>query len=87
MPVATGTVAIAVAQPKFTIANTARSASARIAKPRSKTARKQELSVLHPPGKVTKSATMKITTAHATGMVATAVVNRTNTNFARSVLV
>jgi len=83
MPVATGTKAIAVARPKFTTANTARSASAKIAKPRSKTARKQKVYVVHQPDKATTRATITTTTAHATGMVATAVVHRATTNFAR----
>merc|ERR1711881_230371 len=42
------------------------------------------VNVVRPNGKATPTATMKITTAHATGMVATAVMHRATSNFAAS---
>merc|ERR1712048_108399 len=82
--VATGTTVIVVARRKSTKSHIARSASAKIVKPSSKSARKRLANVAQPVGKATRDATIKTTTARAIGMAETAVARKTATNIAKS---
>jgi len=77
---ATGTKAIAVARTKLTKNRIVRNASAKIAKPKSKSAPKKLVSVSSPSGKVTKPVTMGTITARATGITAIAVARKTITS-------
>jgi len=84
MVVATGTTVIAAARLKSTKRRIAPSASAKIAKLSSKSARKQTANVGQPIGKATRDATTKTTTAHAIGTAETAVARKTATSIAKS---
>jgi len=87
MLVATGTKAIAAVQPKPTKPRFAPSASAKIVKPTSKSARQKQATVLHPNGKETRTATTETIIVHAPGMAGTAAVKKIRTSIAKSATV
>jgi hypothetical protein len=82
--VATGTTVIAAARRKSTKSRIVPSASAKIAKLSSNSARKKTANVGRLTGKETRDVTTKTITADAIGMAATAVAKRTATSIAKS---
>lgn len=82
--VATGTTAIAAGRRKSTKSRTVPSASAKIAKLSSNSARKKTANAGQLTGKATQDVTTKTITADAIGMAATAVAKRTATSIAKS---